>query len=105
MMWMIRALKYTAGAPGLYNPCPEEADVWILAGQSNMQGAGRTPDTLVNPHIWMMNMDDHWSVAHSPIHRIFESRAPAYALAFHELTAGREPPWSPPWSYLKRTGK
>lgn len=79
------ALNYTAGAPGLYNPCPEEADVWILAGQSNMQGAGRTPDTLVNPHIWMMNMDDHWSVAQSPIHRIFESRASAYALAFHEL--------------------
>ncbi len=79
------ALYYTAGAPGLYNPCPEEGDVWILAGQSNMQGAGRIKDTLVSPQIWMMHMDDRWGNAHSPLHRIFEAKAPAYALAFHKL--------------------
>jgi sialate O-acetylesterase len=50
-----------------------------------MQGAGRTPDTLTQAHIWMMNLDDRWSLARSPIHRVFESRAPAYALAYHEL--------------------
>ncbi len=81
------ALQYTHGVPGGYNPCPQEGDVWILAGQSNMQGAGRTPDTLVNPEIWMMNMDDLWSTARSPIHRIFEAKAPAYAMAFHELNS------------------
>jgi sialate O-acetylesterase len=84
------ALNDTAGAPGLYNPCPEEGDVWILAGQSNMQGAGRTPDTLVTPHIWMMNLDDHWSLAQAPLHRIYESRAPAHVLAWHELFGDRE---------------
>ncbi len=84
------ALHYTNGVPGQINPCPEEADVWILAGQSNMQGAGRTPDTLRNPHIWMMNMDDKWSIAQSPVHRIFEARAPAYPLAFYELSGDPE---------------
>lgn len=84
------ALHYTNGVPGQINPCPEEADVWILAGQSNMQGSGRTPDTLSNPHIWMMNMDDKWSIARSPVHRIFEARAPAYPIAFHELSADPE---------------
>lgn len=80
------ALHYTVGVPGIYNPCPQEADVWVLAGQSNMQGAGRTPDTLVDPEIWMMNLDNQWSQAQSPIHRIFEAKAPAYAIAQYQLS-------------------
>jgi len=79
------ALYYTNGVPGQYNPCPEKADVWVLAGQSNMQGAGRTPDTLTHPQIWMMNLDDRWSIARSPIHRIYEATAPAHEIAHYEL--------------------
>ncbi len=79
-------LQYTIGVPGLFNPCPVEADVWVLAGQSNMQGAGRTPDTLTDPKIWMLNMDDRWMVAREPIHRIFEANAPAYPIASFELS-------------------
>jgi len=84
------ALKYTNGVPGQFNPCPVEADIWVLAGQSNMQGAGRTPDTLTNPKIWMMNMDDHWMVARCPVHRIFEAAAPAYPIASYQLSADPE---------------
>ncbi len=80
------ALKYTVGVPGQFNPCPVEADVWVLAGQSNMQGAGRTPDTLTDPAIWMMNMDDRWMVAREPVHRVFEAKAPAYPIASYELS-------------------
>lgn len=79
------ALHYTHGVPGGYNPCPQEGDVWVLAGQSNMQGAGRTPDTLVDQEIWMMGLDDLWCQARSPIHRIYEAIAPAYLIAHHEL--------------------
>ena len=91
------ALHYTHGVPGAYNPCPQEADVWVLAGQSNMQGAGRTPDTLRDPGIWMMNLDDKWSLAETPLHRIYEARAPAHFLAWYELYGdkekGREHAW------------
>jgi peptidoglycan/xylan/chitin deacetylase (PgdA/CDA1 family) len=84
------ALKYTNGVPGQFNPCPVDADVWVLAGQSNMQGAGRTPDTLVDPKIWMMNLDDRWMRAREPLHRIFEATAPAYAIASYELSGDPE---------------
>jgi len=84
------ALEYTHGVSGGYNPCPVEADIWVLAGQSNMQGAGRTPDTLTDSKIWMMNMDDHWMVARCPLHRIFEATAPAYEIAACQLSADPE---------------
>ena len=84
------ALQYTNGVPGQYNPCPVEADGWVLAGQSNMQGAGRTPDTLSHQQIWMMNMDDKWRVARTPLHRIFESNAPAYQIAHYQLSGDPE---------------
>jgi peptidoglycan/xylan/chitin deacetylase (PgdA/CDA1 family) len=84
------ALKYTNGVPGQFNPCPVDADIWVLAGQSNMQGAGRTPDTLTDPKIWMMNLDDRWMVAREPLHRIFEATAPAYPIAFYQLWGNPE---------------
>lgn len=64
---------------------PEAADIWILAGQSNMAGAGRTPDTVSNPELYMLNMDGRWIQARNPLHRIFEAREPAYELGFYEL--------------------
>jgi peptidoglycan-N-acetylglucosamine deacetylase len=95
------ALQYTHGVPQQYNPCPQEADVWILAGQSNMQGAGRTPDTITHPHIWMMNMDDLWSVAKTPLHRIFEAKAPAYAISSFELSGDPEKSLEKTLDYFK----
>jgi hypothetical protein len=74
------------GVAGKNNPCPLEADIWVLAGQSNMQGAGRTPDTLTDPKIWMMNLDNRWMVARCPLHRIFEATAPAYEIASYQLS-------------------
>ncbi len=66
---------------------PKGTDVWILAGQSNMAGAGRTKDTSVYDQVWMLNMDGNWMQAQNPLHRIFESTAPAFELGFYELTA------------------
>ncbi len=90
------ALQYTNGVPGQFNPCPVDADVWVLAGQSNMQGAGRTPDTITDPRIWMMNLDDRWMVAREPLHRIFEATAPAYPVAFYQL-------WGNPEKSMEKT--
>jgi hypothetical protein len=67
------------------NPCPIDADIWVLAGQSNMAGVGRTPDTLSNPNIMMLNLDNQWMVAKNPLHRIFEAYAPAYEKSYFEL--------------------
>lgn len=65
---------------------PANADIWILAGQSNMAGAGRTKDTTTSGQVWMLNMDGRWMTAQNPLHRIFEATAPAYKLGFYELT-------------------
>lgn len=84
-------LLFTAFTAAVYgqevkkNPCPIDADVWILAGQSQMAGAGREADTTSNPNIWMLNMDDKWMIARNPLHRIFEAKAPAFENGFCDL--------------------
>ncbi|RJP71573.1 MAG: sialate O-acetylesterase [Ignavibacteriales bacterium] len=75
------------------NPCPIDADIWILAGQSQMAGAGRTPDTTSNPNIWMLNMDGNWMVAKNPLHRIFEATAQAFEKDFFELLPDSMKDW------------
>ena len=46
-------------------------DVWILAGQSNMEGIGYLKDAA-RPHSQTraFYMDDHWAVAKDPIHQL-----------------------------------
>jgi len=72
------------------NPCPINADIWILAGQSQMHGAGRMPDTTSNPNIWMLNMDGRWMIAKNPLHRIFEATAPVFENNFCESSKNTE---------------
>ena len=67
------------------NPCPIDADIWVLAGQSNMDGCGRTPDTLTNPQILMLGLDNKWTVAKNPLHHIYDASAPAYALTIMDF--------------------
>jgi hypothetical protein len=46
-------------------------DVWIAAGQSNMQGCGRFVDRdTPHPLVRAFYMDDHWDVAEDPIHQL-----------------------------------
>jgi len=49
-------------------------DVWLLAGQSNMQGCGNLV-TAPRPHplVHAMYMDDRWDVAREPIHFLADS--------------------------------
>lgn len=60
-------------------PCPIDADIWVLAGQSNMQGAGIVSEKQELDHrIVMLNMDNRWMTAEEPVHRLFESAAPIH---------------------------
>ncbi len=46
-------------------------DVWILAGQSNMEGIGYLKDALKPvSHVRAFYMDDRWDVARDPIHNL-----------------------------------
>ncbi len=49
-------------------------DVWVLAGQSNMEGIGRLRDAMKpHPLVRAMYMNDEWGVARDPIHVLAES--------------------------------
>ena len=65
-------------------PNAEEAEIWVLNGQSNMQGSspippGVTPEELApDPRIMMFNLDNTWMPAEEPLHRHYEAVAPIY---------------------------
>lgn len=94
--WYVFFLLVLSGITGfsqqaIQSVLPAKADIWILAGQSNMQGAGRTPDSTSDARLWMLNMDGRWMQARNPLHRIFEAKELAYELGFYELNAARLP--------------
>lgn len=49
-------------------------DVWLLGGQSNMQGCGVLPQPRLSrdPQVRAFYMDDRWAVAQDPIHNMWE---------------------------------
>jgi sialate O-acetylesterase len=49
-------------------------DVWLLGGQSNMQGVGHYCDAeKTHPLVRAFYMNDEWAVAHDPIHNLSEA--------------------------------
>jgi sialate O-acetylesterase len=62
-------------------------DVWILGGQSNMQGCGLlTKDFVPHPAIRAFFMDDRWEMAKDPLHNLWQAVDPV-----HEIINGG--PW------------
>ena len=64
-------------------PNGEEAEIWVLNGQSNMQGSSRIPpgdhpELSPDPRILMFNLDNTWMPAEEPLHRHYEAVAPIY---------------------------
>ncbi len=54
-------------------------DVWLLAGQSNMQGCGNLSDAPApHPKVHAFYMDRHWDVAVEPIHFLEDSPDPVH---------------------------
>jgi len=62
-------------------------DVWILAGQSNMQGCGRLPGLKARPAVRAFYMNDVWRPAEDPIHNLSQAAAPIHA----EISGGAAP--------------
>jgi sialate O-acetylesterase len=67
-----------AEAPQQY-PGHPDADIWILGGQSNMQGVGII-GTLEPPvaNVMVYDLGGEWIPAVAPTHRLFNSRAPIF---------------------------
>lgn len=70
-------------------------DVWLLAGQSNMEGAGRmreadfSYDASPLQAIRALYMDDHWSYARPQLHQLWLSKDPAHVHIHSVNMAGR----------------
>jgi type 1 glutamine amidotransferase len=55
-------------------------DLWVLAGQSNMQGVGDLIDvTPPNPRVMFLGMDDKWRQAEEPLHWLVDSPDPVHS--------------------------
>jgi sialate O-acetylesterase len=55
-------------------------DLWVLAGQSNMQGVGDLVDvTPPHPQVMMLGMDGRWKQAEEPLHWLVDSPDPVHS--------------------------
>jgi len=55
-------------------------DLWVLAGQSNMQGVGDLIDvTPPNPRVMLLGMDGKWQQAEEPLHWLSDSPDPVHS--------------------------
>ena len=58
---------------------PSDLDVWVLAGQSNMQGAGWLEGALEpDDRVWSFTSAGEWEIAREPLHRLWESFTPVH---------------------------
>ncbi len=74
---------------------PEDLDVWVLAGQSNMQGAGLL--RLAPPpddRVWCFSSAGRWGRAEEPLHRPWESFTAVHA----EILRPKLPPERRGWT-------
>jgi sialate O-acetylesterase len=55
-------------------------DLWVLAGQSNMEGVGDLVDvTPPNGQVMMLGMDGRWKQAEEPLHWLVDSPDPVHS--------------------------
>lgn len=61
-------------------------DVWILSGQSNMQGIGRMIDVEpnLNPAIRAMYLTSEWGVANNPLHELGKSYYKVHTVTYRQ---------------------
>lgn len=64
---LLCSLKTTAQIPNFKG---KKVDLYLLVGQSNMAGRGKVEETDRTPHprIWMLNKENQWVPAISPLH-------------------------------------
>ena len=55
-------------------------DLWVLAGQSNMEGYGDLKDTTPpHPKVMLFGMDRTWRPAEEPLHWLVDSPDPVHS--------------------------
>lgn len=61
------------------DPKTNDYDVWVLAGQSNMQGCGWLHGALApDERVWSFNSAGQWEIGNEPLHRLWESCTPVH---------------------------
>lgn len=55
---------------------PENADIWVMAGQSNMEGCGYITRTEQDPNVFCFTTQHRWTIAKDPLHDLIGSAAP-----------------------------
>jgi len=61
------------------NKKAKEIDLWILAGQSNMEGVGELSQALApNDEVFCFSSAGNWEIATEPLHRFWESFTPVH---------------------------
>jgi sialate O-acetylesterase len=79
-------MKQTSGDPKTnenaarkYSSAEYFRDVWVLAGQSNMQGCGWLEGVLApDERVWSFSSAGLWEVGNEPLHRLWESCTPVH---------------------------
>lgn len=86
---MVFGLLAVASAMGASRLAPfpsDEADVWVLAGQSNMQGwALITKEYAPNPRVAVFDLQNNWVPAVPPTHRVYTAAAPVFKKLIFEM--------------------
>jgi sialate O-acetylesterase len=55
-------------------------DLWVLAGQSNMEGVGDLIDVMPpDPRVMLLGMDGKWTQAEEPLHWLIDSPDPVHS--------------------------
>jgi type 1 glutamine amidotransferase len=55
-------------------------DLWVLAGQSNMEGVGDLVDVAPpHPRVMLLGMDGRWGMAEEPLHWLVDSPDPVHS--------------------------
>lgn len=56
---------------------PANADIWVMAGQSNMEGCGYRREALKpDRRVWCFDLQNRWRIAQDPMHDLINSTAP-----------------------------
>jgi len=64
----------------------DDADIWVLAGQSNMEGSGRIRRAYVaNPNVAVFSMGNEWKPAVPPTHTPTAAAAPVFKKVIFEI--------------------
>lgn len=73
----------------------EDLDVWVLAGQSNMQGCGPLSEALpAAPNVYSFSSAGEWGPSQEPLHRLWESYAPVHQNFMRPGLAGEMKDWT-----------